>query len=202
MAPAPASAPALRETEVEDLDRAVGRELDVRGFQIAMDDAALVRGFERVGDLSRDRQRFVQRNRPCAMRSASVGPSTSSRTSARCLRVLEAVDLRDVRMVQRRERPALRARKRASRSGSAANASGRTLIATSRFSLRVARAIHLAHAARADQRDDFVSADTGAGSHSHRSIDNPPIPQSANLSMPRASAAKSMPPAPSSATIS
>ena len=54
----------LRQTEVEHLDRAVGRDLDVRGLQVAMDDALLVRGFEGLGDLTRDRQGFVQRNRP------------------------------------------------------------------------------------------------------------------------------------------
>ena len=49
-----------------------------------MDDAVLVRGFERFGDLLRDRQRLVDRNRRLvAIRSASVGPSTSSITSAR-----------------------------------------------------------------------------------------------------------------------
>ena len=37
--------------------------LDVRGLEIAMDDALLVRGFERLGDLFRDRQRLVERNR-------------------------------------------------------------------------------------------------------------------------------------------
>ena len=48
-----------------------------------MDDALVVRGFERVGDLPRDRQRLVdRRSGPCAIRSASVGPSTSSMTSA------------------------------------------------------------------------------------------------------------------------
>ena len=43
-----------------------------------------------------------------------------------------------------------------------ANASGSTLIATSRLSLRVARAIDLAHAARADRPSDFVGAEAGA----------------------------------------
>ena len=43
----------------------------------------------------------------------------------------EAVDVRDIRMVQRRERLRF-ALNRARRSGSLANASGRTLIATSR----------------------------------------------------------------------
>ena len=37
--------------------------LDVRGLQIAMDDPLLVRGFERLGDLLRDRQRLVERDR-------------------------------------------------------------------------------------------------------------------------------------------
>ena len=61
-----------------------GAHLDVRRLQIAMDDALLVRRFERLGDLPRDRQRFVERHRALrAMRSASVGPSTSSITSAR-----------------------------------------------------------------------------------------------------------------------
>ena len=41
-----------------------GAHLDVGGLQVAMDDALLVRGFERLGDLPRDRQRFVERQRP------------------------------------------------------------------------------------------------------------------------------------------
>jgi hypothetical protein len=49
--------------EVEDLDRAVGPKLDVGRFEIAVDHAVLVSGFERVGNLLRDEQHFVQRNR-------------------------------------------------------------------------------------------------------------------------------------------
>ena len=49
----------LGEAEVEHLHAAVGADLHVRGLQIAMDDALLVRGFERVGDLPRDRQRLI-----------------------------------------------------------------------------------------------------------------------------------------------
>ena len=40
-----------------------GLHLDVRGLEIAVDDAVLVRRFERLRDLPRDRQRFVERNR-------------------------------------------------------------------------------------------------------------------------------------------
>ena len=38
--------------------------LDVGGLQIAMDDALLVRRFERLGDLLRDGQRLIDGNRP------------------------------------------------------------------------------------------------------------------------------------------
>ena len=51
----------LRQPEVEHLHHAVRRDLDVRGLQVAVDDPFLVRGLERVGDLPRDRQRFVNR---------------------------------------------------------------------------------------------------------------------------------------------
>ena len=54
----------LRQAEVEDLHGAVGPHLDVRGLQIAVDDPLLVRRFERLGDLLRDRQRLVERDRP------------------------------------------------------------------------------------------------------------------------------------------
>ena len=48
-----------------------------------MDDALLVRGFERLGDLLRAIGSASPTGiGPCAMRSASVGPSTSSSTSA------------------------------------------------------------------------------------------------------------------------
>ena len=54
----------LREAEVQDLHGAVRRDLDIRGLQIAMNDSLFVRGFERFGDLLRDRQRLVDRDRP------------------------------------------------------------------------------------------------------------------------------------------
>ena len=62
-------------------------------------------------------------------------PSRGPCTPSVCL---EPVDRGDVGMIQRRERLRLRAANRASRSASLANASGSTLIATSRFELRVA----------------------------------------------------------------
>ena len=61
--PAPDRIERLRQTEIEHLDRAVVADLDVGGFQIAMDDPAFVRRFERIGDLPRDGDRFVNGDR-------------------------------------------------------------------------------------------------------------------------------------------
>ena len=58
----------LGQAEVEHLHGAVGPHLDVCRLEIAMDDALLVRGFERLGDLPRDRQRLGERKR--ALRDA------------------------------------------------------------------------------------------------------------------------------------
>ena len=93
----------FRQAEVEHLHRAVGADLDVRGFQVAMDDALLVRRFQRLGNLLRDRQRFVDRDRAARDALRRSSPSTSSITSAVRPRLFEAVDRGDVRMIQRRE---------------------------------------------------------------------------------------------------
>ncbi len=55
--------PRLGKPEVEHLDRAVGAELDVGGFEIAVDDARLVRCLERLGDLEGDGRGLFDRNR-------------------------------------------------------------------------------------------------------------------------------------------
>ena len=70
--------PRLGEPEVEHLDRAVVGDLDVGRFEIAVDDALLVRRLEGFGDLQRDRDRFLDRDRPALIRSERSSPSTSS----------------------------------------------------------------------------------------------------------------------------
>ena len=65
-----------------------------------MNDPLLVGGFERFGNLRRDRERLVDRNRPVRDPIGERWPSTSSMTSAGSVGPLQAVDLRDVRMVQ------------------------------------------------------------------------------------------------------
>ena len=54
--------------------RAVFTHLDVRRFQVAMNDALLVRSFQRLGDLLGDGQGFINRQR--SLREA-IGESRS-----------------------------------------------------------------------------------------------------------------------------
>jgi hypothetical protein len=49
----------LGQAEVEHLHETVWSDLDVGGFEVAMDDAFVVRGLERIGNLTGDRQRFL-----------------------------------------------------------------------------------------------------------------------------------------------
>ena len=115
-----------------------------------MNDALLVRRFERLRDLPRDRQRLVERNRASRDPSASVvaldqlqDERVRSPSS-----FLEPVDAADVRMVQRREhlRFALEAREAIGIGGEGVR---QDLDRDVAIELRVARAIDLAHAAGA-----------------------------------------------------
>ena len=73
----------LGEAEVEDLHGAVGADLDVRGFEIAVDDPLFVGGLEGLGDLPGDRAgRPTSGIGPRAMIADRSSPSTSSITSA------------------------------------------------------------------------------------------------------------------------
>ena len=69
-----------------------------------MDDALRVRGFERLGNLPRDGQRVVERNRPAR---DALGERRSldhlEHERRRMIGRLEAVDGRDVGMIERRQ---------------------------------------------------------------------------------------------------
>ena len=81
-----------------------GADLDVGGFQIAMDDALIVRGFEGLRDLLRDRQRVGERHRSARDQHREVVAFDEFHDQrAHAAQVLEAVDVRDIGMVQRRE---------------------------------------------------------------------------------------------------
>ena len=71
----------IGQAEVEDLDLVVGRQNDVRWFQVAMNDSLAVCRFHPLGDLMRDVEGLGSRN-PSALasRRARSSPSTSSST--------------------------------------------------------------------------------------------------------------------------
>ena len=158
----------LGQPEVEHLHGAVRPHLDVRGLQIAVDDALLVRGFERLGDLlARSAAPHQPESVPRAIRSASVGPSTSSITSARPpAGSLDPVDRRDIRMVQRREDCGL-ALEPGEPLGVLCELFGQHLDRDVASQARVGGAIDLAHAAHAEWGDDLVRAEASAGGQRH-----------------------------------
>ena len=137
---------------------------DVRGLQIAMDDALLVRGFERLGNLLRDRQRLLDRESRRARCAADrSSPSTSSITSAVMpAHLFEPVDGGDVRMIQRGEDFgfALKTREPIVVSGERWR---QDLDRDLTLQLGVGGPIHLPHPAFADLGGDFVDAEAGAG---------------------------------------
>ena len=94
----------LREPEIEDLHRTVRRDLDIRRLEISMDDPLLVRRFERLADLPRDRQRLVERHR--SARDAIGERLTFDQFEDERVdftAVLEAINRRNVWVIERRQ---------------------------------------------------------------------------------------------------
>ena len=100
----------FRESEVEHLDRAVRADLDVRGLEIAMDDAA-ARARLRAPRRSAARSAELRRSGSHRARFAATesSPSTSSITSAvDAVGFFDTVDRGDVRVIRVTRAPALR----------------------------------------------------------------------------------------------
>jgi hypothetical protein len=100
----------LRQTEVQHLDRPVGSDLDVGGFQVAMHDPMFVRGLQSVGNLSSDRQSLFERNgSPCqsiGKRGAVDELEHQSRSCPDRIRieaVLKSVNRSNVGMIEKGE---------------------------------------------------------------------------------------------------
>src|SRR5262249_17508979 len=134
----------LRETEVQDLDRAVRPNLYVGRLEVAVNHALVVCDLERLGDLPGNRKGFVERNR--SLRQA-IGQGRSldelDHEGLRSTRIFKPVDGRDVRMVERGEylRFALEARKTI---GIRGERIGKHFQGDVPIELRITRAVHLA----------------------------------------------------------
>ena len=114
----------------------------------------------------RDRQRLVDRNRPArdALRQV-LALDQLHHQRAHATALLEAVNVRDVRMVERGERLRF-AREPRQPIRIAGERIGQDLQRDVAIELRVARAIDLAHAPGADDGEDLVRAEACAGSES------------------------------------
>ena len=133
-----------------------------------MNDAPLVRGLERVGHLFRDRQRLVDGDR--TLRDAVGERRTFDQfhhQRGRGARSLQAIDGRDVRMIQRGEdfRLTLKPRQPTDVSG---NSRRQNLDRDLALQVGVRRAIHLPHPAHANLGNDFIRAEAGAGAERHQ----------------------------------
>ena len=150
----------FRETEVEDFHEAVVRDDHVLRLQIAMHDAALVRGGESVGDFAGDAQNIFQRHRAVGGELAKIASFDELHGDVRDrIAAPDVVDRDDARMIQRRCRA--RFELEAAEMITARRQLGRENFQRDvALELRIARAINLAHAAGADRRDDLVRTDS------------------------------------------
>ena len=161
-------APRLGEAEVEHLDLSVGRQLHVRRLEVAVDDALLVRLFERLGDLPGDDDGLVRRQRPALQPLGEVLALRQLHDQDVRLRpvverhALEAVEVRDAGVVERGEdlRLALEAGEAL---GVVGEGLGQQLEGDLAAELRVGGAVHLAHPARAERREDLVASQATTG---------------------------------------
>ena len=161
--PADIALEGLGETEIEHLDGAVWTDLDVGRLEIAMDDALLVRSFERVSYLPCNRERLVQRNWALG---DPIGQRGAIDELHRQRALFEPVNRGDVGMVQRGQELRL-----ALEAGEAIGIRGKQFRQDLQRDVpvqpRIARAIHLAHAAGADEGGDLVSAEPCSGTYCH-----------------------------------
>ncbi len=127
-----------------------------------MDDPFLVGGLERLGNLSRDGQRFADRDdrlgNPLRERVA-VDELEHERRGA--VDRLEAIDRGNLRMIQRRQQPRL-AIEAGAPLGIGREQRRQHLDRHIAAEGRIVRAIHLAHAAGAEQPDDAIRTELPA----------------------------------------
>jgi hypothetical protein len=133
-------------------------------------DAALVRGCQPVGDLVCNAQRFLDGNPALSDPLGQRRPVDElHRERRRALAALQPIDVGDVGVAQGRE--SLGFLLEARHAGRVARErSGQHLERDIAPELHIARTIHLAHTARANQGGDFVGAKTRTGSNRHRPL--------------------------------
>ena len=151
------------QSKVQHLCEAVRRDLDVGRLQVAMDDAAIVRRLERLRDLTADRDDLADCERTGGQAFGERRPLDElEHECGHVPALLDAVDRADVRVIEGRERASLVLEPRPSirvvREGV-----GQDLDRNRASEPGVVRAVHLAHAAGAEQRLDAEGPQQAAG---------------------------------------
>ena len=135
------------------------RQHDVGGLEIAMRDALAVRLVERVGDLDRDLQRLVERQRPfLEARGQRLALEMRHDEVVRAIDAADVVDAADVGMVQGRDGASL-ALEAGPQIGIASDLTRQDLDRDCPIEARVAGFVDLTHAAQPDLGSDFVRAE-------------------------------------------
>jgi hypothetical protein len=132
-----------------------------------MDDPRLMRGIERLRDLSRDGKRFVHGHRPTRhqIRERDAVDELQDQ-GMRIAGLLQPIDGGDVRMVQRGEHLGL-ALEAAQAVRIEGEQLGQHLQRDITIQPGIARAIDLAHAADANGHDDFILTEPAPGRQRH-----------------------------------
>ena len=152
----------LRQSEVEDFHRPARGQHDVARLEIAVHHAFLMRRVERRDDLSGDGQRVghVQPTRDPVGQRLALDQFEDQGAHARTL--FNAVDCRNVGVIERCQRPGFSFEAGQS-IGIAGERVGQHLDGDVASEARVAGAVDLSHATRAEDREELVVAQTGAG---------------------------------------
>jgi hypothetical protein len=153
------SAHLLCETKVEHLDVPFGGHDHVRALQVPMDHAACVRVDERFGDLSAVTEDVVQRQ-ALSVHEFAEGPAFDElhRDVGLPVRLADVVDGADRGVVQGGCGPSL-AHESSARHGILEGRGRQELERHVSIEMLVMRAIHLAHAARPEHRENAIVAE-------------------------------------------
>ena len=168
------------QAEIEDLDLSIGRDEQVLGLQVAVDDDPRVCGSEPARRLRDQLERLpdaeVTLPQPLTQRLAleQLGDDVGM-----ALRHAEVVHRQDVGVLERRQRPRL-CLEATQTSGLPRGLVGKNLDRHFSAEAAVAGAVDLSHAAGADRRQDLVGSQPGSGLQWHDAL---AIRRSAPLTM-------------------
>lgn len=127
-----------------------------------MNDTLLVRRLQRVGDLARDRQGLLGRDRTLFdARLQRLAFDQLNHNASRLAGLFDAVDLRNVGVIQRREHMRLTP-KPCQAFGIVGECGGQQLDVDTATQLRVCGLIHLSHAAGSEVPHDLVMCEFGS----------------------------------------